>query len=98
MISYNESMEKLEALEVKTSAVEKLFLSSALGRILAEDIIAGENSPVYPTSAMDGYAIIASDQSAGTIKVLRDDNPAGAEVIGVVSVGKCIKKIGRAHV
>lgn len=91
MISYDESIEKLEALEVKTTAVEKLFLSSALGRILAQDIIAGENSPVYPTSAMDGYAIICSDQEAGKIKVQSQDNPAGAEVIGEVIKGLCIK-------
>ena len=91
MISYDESIEKLASLEVKSSAIEKLFLSTALGRILAEDIIAGENSPVYPTSAMDGYAIIAKDQDEGRIKVLSQDNPAGAEVIGEVIEGLCIK-------
>jgi len=91
MISYDESIEQLEALEVKSAAVEKVFLSSALGRILAEDIVAGENSPVYPTSAMDGYAIISSDQNSGKIKVQSQDNPAGAEDIGVVSEGLCIK-------
>jgi len=91
MISYDESIEKLEALEVKSSAVEKLFLSSALGRVLAQDIVAGENSPVYPTSAMDGYAILCSDQEAGKIKVQSQDNPAGAEVIGEVVQGLCIK-------
>lgn len=90
MISYNESIEKLEALDVKRSAVEKLFLSDALGRILAEDIIAKENSPVYPTSAMDGYAIITADQDLGEIQVL-GDNPAGAEEIAEVSEGICIK-------
>jgi len=91
MISYDESMEQLAKLNVKTTAVEKLFLSSALGRILAEDIVAQENSPVYPTSAMDGYAILTSDQNAGKIKVQRQDNPAGAEVVGEVIEGLCIK-------
>lgn len=91
MISYNESIEKLEALDVKSAAIEKLFLSSALGRILAKDIIAGENSPAYPTSAMDGYAIIATDQDTGRIKVQDQDNPAGAETIGEVIEGLCIK-------
>lgn len=90
MISYNESMQKLEALEIKTSAVERLFLSDALGRILAEDIIAKENSPAYPTSAMDGYAIITADQDLGEIQVL-GDNPAGAEEIAEVREGICIK-------
>ena len=91
MISYNESMEQLAALNVKTTAIEKLFLSSSLGRILAEDIVAQENSPMYPTSAMDGYAILASDQNVGKIKVQSQDNPAGAEVVGEVIEGLCIK-------
>lgn len=90
MISYNESMQQLAAVEIKTSAVERLFLSDALGRILAEDIVAKENSPVYPTSAMDGYAIITADQELGEIQV-RGDNPAGAEEIGEVREGICIK-------
>jgi len=90
MISYAESMQKLAELEIQTSAVEKLFLSEALGRILAEDIIAKENSPAYPTSAMDGYAIIARDQDSGEIEVM-GDNPAGAEEIAEVREGVCIK-------
>ncbi len=90
MISYEQSMADLEAVEIKTTAVERVFLSSAIGRILAEDIIAKENSPAYPTSAMDGYAIWASDQSMGSIEVV-GDNPAGAEDIKEVTPGFCIK-------
>jgi molybdopterin molybdotransferase len=91
MISYEQSMTELDAVEIKTTAVERVFLSSAIGRILAEDVIAQENSPVYPTSAMDGYAIIADDQNMGEIKVLSADNPAGAEDIAEVTPGFCIK-------
>lgn len=90
MISYTESMKQLAAVDIKTAAVERLFLSDALGRVLAEDIVAKENSPAYPTSAMDGYAIIAADQESGEIQVL-GDNPAGAEEIGEVTRGICIK-------
>ena len=90
MISYEESVTQLNAVEIKTTAVEKVFLSSCIGRVLAEDIIAKENSPVYPTSAMDGYAIISDDQNMGEIQVL-GDNPAGAEKIAEVTPGFCIK-------
>ncbi len=90
MISYEESMTQLEAVDVKTTAVERLFLSDALGRVLAEDIVAKENSPAYPTSAMDGYAIMAEDQQVGRIQVL-GDNPAGAEHIAEMTPGFCIK-------
>lgn len=90
MISYEESMTQLSEVEIKNTAVERLFLSDALGRILAEDIVAQENSPLYPTSAMDGYAIMAEDQQVGHIQVL-GDNPAGAEHIAEVTPGFCIK-------
>ena len=90
MISYEQSMADLDAVNIQTTAVERVFLSSAIGRILAEDIIALENSPVYPTSAMDGYAIMSDDQQMGQIQVL-GDNPAGAENIAEVTPGFCIK-------
>jgi molybdopterin molybdotransferase len=90
MISFDESIEQLRGLDISTAGIERLFLSDALGRVLAEDIIAQENSPAYPTSAMDGYAICADDQKNGRIKVM-GDNPAGAEQIGEVSSGICIK-------
>jgi molybdopterin molybdotransferase len=91
MISYEESMKQLASVEVQSAAIERVFLSDALGRVLAEDIIAEENSPAYPTSAMDGYAIMAEDQQVGYIQVLGDDNPAGAEEIAEVTPGFCIK-------
>ncbi len=91
MISYNESVEQLAKVEIGTTAVERVFLSDALGHILAEDIVAQENSPMYPTSAMDGYALIFSDQEKGELQVSSADNPAGAEEIGVVTPGVCIK-------
>ncbi len=90
MISYKESMLQLSALTVKHGAIERVFLSDALGRVLAEDIVAHENSPLYPTSAMDGYAIMAEDQQMGYIQVA-GDNPAGAEKIDEVLHGFCIK-------
>ena len=38
----------LELLDVGVLRSEKIFLSDALGRILAEDIIANENAPKLP--------------------------------------------------
>lgn len=40
---------------------EKAGLLSAMGRILAEDIKAGIDLPLFDNSAMDGYAVKASD-------------------------------------
>jgi molybdopterin molybdotransferase len=48
----------------RVAAVEKLALRSALGRVLAEDIVSPLNVPAGDNSAMDGYALRGSDLSA----------------------------------
>ncbi len=91
MITFDESMEKMEALEVEAVGIEKVYLTEALGRVLAENIVAQENSPAYPTSAMDGYAIIGSDQELGRLEII-EINPAGNDTEGLrVVPGTAIK-------
>jgi len=90
-ISYKESMEKLDNLIIEAVGVEKVYLPDTLGRILAEDIIAKENSPLYPTAAMDGYAIIGKDQELGELEII-EVNPAGNDTEGLCVVsGTAIK-------
>jgi molybdopterin molybdotransferase len=89
-ISYDGSQNILNNLNLYTKTQEKLFLTNALGRVLAQDIIADHNSPEYPTSAMDGYAIRHEDQSLQNIKII-DKNPAGTVVESKVDKGVCIK-------
>jgi len=90
MISFEESMKRLQQLDVRPVGVKKLFLSDAIGYILAEDIIASYNSPQAPTSAMDGYAIRAKDQQRGKLKIV-DQIPAGSEVQRALQEGEAIK-------
>jgi len=40
---------------------EEVALSSADGRVLAEEVVAARNVPHYPRAAMDGYAVRAED-------------------------------------
>jgi len=89
-LSYQESMELLHNLNPTVLRQEKVFLSDALERYLAEDIVADENSPSQPTSAMDGYAVLHSDLSKGNISIL-GDNPAGSDETRTVTEGTCIK-------
>ncbi len=89
-ISYNESLEILKNLNINPRSTEELFISDSLDRVLSQDIIAYENSPVFETSAMDGYAIKSEDLSLGKIKII-DKNPAGTVVTSEVSNGTCIK-------
>ncbi len=91
-ISFKESVRLLETLDVTTVGVQKLPLQSALGRILAQDIIAKEDSPGRPTSAMDGYAIIGSEQQTKKSFRIVETNPAGRDTDGLkVSAGTAIK-------
>ncbi len=89
-INYDESLKILNSLESKATSKEKLFLINAIGRVLSEDIIADHNSPEFPTSGMDGYAIIHEDLATKSIKII-DKNPAGTVVESQVSTGVCIK-------
>ena len=89
-LSYEQSAELLDALDVGALRSEKLFLNASLGRYLAEDLVASENSPTQPTSAMDGYAVLHSDLATGRIRIL-GDNPAGSDETRSVTGGVCIK-------
>ncbi|MEA2019064.1 MAG: molybdopterin molybdotransferase MoeA, partial [Campylobacterota bacterium] len=89
-INYTQSLEILNSLNISSTSTQKLFVSDTLGRILANDIVALENSPAFETSAMDGYAIKFEDLHLGKIKII-DKNPAGSVIDSVVTNGTCIK-------
>lgn len=87
---YEDSLEILSKNTIKWDRVEKVMITKALNRYLAIDIIAKENYPSHPTSAMDGYAIKHSEIENGEFKLL-GDIPAGE--LKNVELGKfeCIK-------
>ncbi len=89
-ISFEESCALLEQLSIEPIGSVQIPLSSALGRILAEDIVAFEDMPSCPTSALDGYAIRVEDQKAKKIPIDLMDNPAGKSS-RVLERGFCIK-------
>lgn len=91
MISYETSQNMLSLLPAGAVRSERVFLTHALGRILAEDIVACEDYPSHPTASMDGYAIRHADLADFDTLVIEGDNPAGAEAIGAVISGMCIK-------
>ncbi|RXJ95936.1 molybdopterin molybdenumtransferase MoeA [Arcobacter sp. AHV-9/2010] len=88
-ITFDESIEVLNSINIVEKSTQKLFLTNALGRVLAEDIIALENSPEFPTSGMDGYAIKFEDINS-ELKITQK-NPAGFIVEKDVETGTCIK-------
>ncbi|MGM0518262.1 MAG: molybdopterin molybdotransferase MoeA [Campylobacterota bacterium] len=89
-ISYEKSLEILNSIDLSKKTIQKEFIRNALGKVIAKDIVADHNSPAYPTSAMDGYAIKCEDQTLEKIKII-DKNPAGSVVESEVISGACIK-------
>lgn len=61
MTPVDEVIAKLLSMANTTKQVERLDLTDALDRMLAEDIIASVDVPMAANSAMDGYALDASD-------------------------------------
>ena len=89
-ISYKNSIEILNNIQLTKQTTQKLFITQALGKILAKDVIANHNSPEFPTSAMDGYAIRYEDLKSEFLEIIAK-NPAGYVVESEVSLNKCIK-------
>jgi len=90
MISFEESMKRLNSLDIAPTQIIELPLMDALGYTLAEDIVASYNSPEFPTSAMDGYAIRFEDQVLNEM-VVDSINPAGAKEQFHLTPGRAIK-------
>ena len=68
-ISYKKSLEILGDIVLSKQSTEKLFITNAIGRVIAKDIIANHNNPEFPTSAMDGYAIKYADMKNNSIEI-----------------------------
>ena len=87
---FDNSIKIIKDIKIKEYKKKKKYLMDTLGFILAEDIIADYNSPEYPTSAMDGYAVRYEDLRLGRLKI-SSINPAGSEIVDKVREGECIK-------
>lgn len=90
MLHFDESMKIINDLTIGYHKTKKMYLTDALGYVLAEDIVADHNSPAFPTSAMDGYALKHEDMALGRLKIA-SINPAGSDTKESVTVGMCIK-------
>lgn len=61
---------------------EKVALSSAIGRILAEDVVSPVDIPIFEKSTKDGYAVIADDTNSATSAA-----PVLLRIVGAVPIG-----------
>jgi molybdopterin molybdotransferase len=82
---------------VPVLGMEKISLLDALGRVLAEDIIADRDNPPWNNSAMDGFAVryedIKQEHAITTPTVLNviEDVPAGRFPMKTVGRGEAIR-------
>lgn len=63
MISVAEALDRVLASIEGPVEVHELPLAEAIGRTLAEDLVAGRDQPPFAASAMDGYAVRDADLS-----------------------------------
>jgi len=75
------------------SGWERVAVRNALGRVLAEDVIAPCNVPAHDNSAMDGYAVRFADLSAQGDSALTVVGTAfaGKPFTGVVGAGQAVR-------
>ena len=107
MISFEAARAKvIEVLDARASAPcerETLDLSSrpsaALGRILAENIVADRNYPPFNRSIRDGFALRAADAAEPGARLrLIGESRAGVAFDGTVGAGECVRILTGAPV
>jgi molybdenum cofactor synthesis domain-containing protein len=65
--------------------VERVALAHCVGRVLAEDLVAPSSLPLFPSSAVDGYAVRAAD--AGKALRVLGESAAGRPFEGTIQPG-----------
>src|SRR2546428_2615353 len=78
---------------VPVTAVERVHVRNALGRVLAEDIVSPIAVPGHDNSAMDGYALRFADLKSEGETVLNrvGESFAGKPWNGSIGAGECVR-------
>lgn len=95
MLSFEDARRKV--IEVTASlrripATEKIRLENALGRILADEIVADRDYPPFDRATRDGFAVRAADcgDAGARLRVIGEIR-AGGEFAGTVNAGECVQ-------
>ncbi|HBI16362.1 MAG TPA: hypothetical protein DDY20_12785 [Desulfobulbaceae bacterium] len=95
MININEALKIIKD-HIPKLAVHECALHDAIGRTLAEDVLALEPSPRYTNSAMDGYGVCwedvcrAAPESPAALAIV-GESQAGIPFTGIVGEGEAIR-------
>jgi len=82
MLQYEEALARVLA-AVPNPASDRVSLTDAIGRVTAENISSPIELPPFDNSAMDGYALRASDVASAT-----RDKPVKLSLVGRVAAGE----------
>lgn len=83
LLSVEDAREAIMGSVAGSLPAERLAPTAALGRVLAEPVVAEIDLPPWDNSAMDGYAVRASDTAGAT-----EDVPVSLRVLGEVAAGE----------
>ncbi len=90
MISVEEALEILLS-NLPERRVEQVGFQEALGRVLAEDLIATCDVPPFERSSMDGYAVRAADVMNSPVKLkVVGESRAGGEIAPGIRAGEAV--------
>lgn len=90
-LSQARDLVRTQAAACAKTAVERVGLSEALGRVLAFDLQAPGDVPGFAHAAMDGYAVCARDLGAGDRLPLAGTSLAGAGAPPPLQPGTCVR-------
>ena len=83
VLTPQEAWQRLELHISDIGRTETVFAQDALGRVTSMDILAPEDLPPFPRSAMDGYAVRAEDTHGAS-----EGLPAYVQLAGEVPMGQ----------
>ena len=88
-----QAQEFIGRLVPRVQAIEKVSLRAGLGRVLANDIVAGSDVPGDDNSAMDGYALRGAELRADgdSAFAIAGAGFAGQRFTGTVASGECVR-------
>jgi len=88
-----QAQEFIARLVPRVRSIEMVALRSALGRVLARDIVSAIDVPAHDNSAMDGYALRGSDLAADgdTVLTVAGSGFAGQADTAVAARGECVR-------
>ena len=91
MISVEEALARLLA-PLEALPAEQVSVSDAVGRVLAEEVVARRTQPPFAVSAMDGYAVRAADVENVPVNLrIIAEIPAGTGFSGMLDKGEAAR-------